>query len=66
MPNVESLEQYLRGVEAYKEGREEDALKLIAQSVGADEPTSMMRDSLKELTDLNIAMLALILNRSRQ
>jgi hypothetical protein len=49
--NTEPLANYLKAVEAYRAGKPRDAEKLIAQSIGLTEPTSYMKNSLKQLCD---------------
>lgn len=62
--NTEPLKTYLLGRDAYREGKKEEALKLIAQSMGADQPTPMMKSALGELCDLNDAALTILLHEA--
>ena len=66
MPNTEPLRLYLEGIDAYKAGDKEAALKLIAESVGVAEPTQIMREALPALARPNQAILALILHESEK
>jgi len=63
--DTEPLKQYIEAIEAYKNGKKEEALKLIADSIGADEPTAIMKDSLDSLVNINPVILKLILHRSK-
>ena len=64
--NTAPLEEYIKGVEAFKQGNKEEALALISSSLGADKPTEIMKSSLEELTHVNIAALRIILHRSKE
>ena len=62
--NTVPLATFLEARDAYKAGDKELALKLLAESVGASEPTQIMKDSLGALVDANPAILTLILDQS--
>ena len=64
--NTEPLAQYIKSIEAYKKGNEEEALQLLAESVGADKPTSEMKQALAEMSDLNVAVLTLVIHRTKE
>jgi len=63
--NIEPLRKYLEGVDAYKSGDKDLALQLLASSIGASEPTDIMRDSLDNLISPNDATLTLILHECK-
>lgn len=65
MVNTEPLKSYLEGRDALKSGEKDKALKLIADSVGATEPTPFMKSSLHLLAEPNDAILTLIIHRSK-
>ncbi len=65
MVDVKPLKQYLEGREALKAGDEKAALKLLANSVGAEEPTPYMKDNLAQLIEPNVPVLTLILEESK-
>ena len=62
--NTESLKQYLQARDALKEGKEAEALNLLAASLGTDKPTEMMKSSYGKLLELNDAALQIIIDRS--
>lgn len=64
--NTEPLRNYIKGVEAYKAGNKEGALKLIASSMGTDKPTGIMEDALDSLVDAHDVALTLILHESQK
>lgn len=64
--NTEPLRNYIKGIEAYKAGNKENALNLIASSVGTDKPTGIMKASLDKLIDSNDAILTLILHEIKK
>ena len=64
--NTEPLKQYLKGREALKEGNKEEALNLLASSLGFEKPTNIMQDSYTKLFDLDDVALAVILARSKE
>jgi hypothetical protein len=63
--NPEHLKTYLQGRDAFRAGDTDEALKLIANSLGTDQPTDIMRDALPELANLNDAALVILLHRSK-
>ncbi len=65
MVNTGPLKQYLEAVDAYKAGDKEKSLVLLAESLGTDSPTAIMKDALAELTQANQAVLTIILQRSK-
>ena len=64
--DTKPLRDYLEGVEAYKAGNKDEALNLIAHSVGAEKPTGIMEASLDKLVKPNEAVLGLILHESKK
>lgn len=60
-----ALEQYLRARDALRSGDKAEALRLMSQSIGVAKPTPLMEQNVAALTDLNTAMLTLILHRSK-
>ena len=63
--NTEPLAQYIKSIEAYKNGNDEEALQLLAKSIGADTHTPMMKQALGEMSNLNVAILALVISRTK-
>lgn len=49
MPSAEPIRLYLDAVEAYERGNKEEAAQKLAQSLGADEPSALMRSSIDKL-----------------
>ena len=65
MVSTEPLRNYLGSIEAAKAGEKEKALKLLASSIGATEPTPYMKSNLDKLTKPHEAILTLILHNSK-
>jgi hypothetical protein len=66
MVNTEPLKKYIKSRDALKEGDPERAAQLLAESVGAKEPTPYMKEAIEELTEPNQPVLTLILNESKE
>ena len=66
MVNTQPLEDYLKAIDLYNNGKKEEAMQCIANSVGVEEPTQYMRGAIDKLTKPNQAILALIINESRK
>ena len=49
MRQTNPLSDFVASQEAYKKGNKDEALSLLAKSVGAQAPTPMMRDNLSKL-----------------
>ncbi len=64
--NTEPLKEYLKARDALKEGNKEEALNMLAASLGTDKPTDIMVSSCNLLLDLNDAALTIILDRSKE
>lgn len=65
MVNTEPLRNYLESIEAAKAGEKEKALKLLASSIGAAEPSPYIKSNLDKLTKPHDAILTLILHESK-
>lgn len=63
--NTEPLRKYIESRDAMLAGNPEAAVKLLAESLGA-EPTPYMADAIKDLADPNEAVLTLILHESKE
>lgn len=62
--NTEPVKKYIKALEAYENGKDEEAGQLLAEAVGLEEPTPIMKDSLKSLAnkdDPNIAIVKLMM-----
>jgi len=64
--NTEPLKKYILARDEFRNGNKDTALKLLADSIGAEKPTPIMTDSLGKLVDLNDAALTLILHRMKE
>lgn len=64
--NTQPISEYLQAAIAYKEGNKEEALELLASSLGVEEPTQIMRENLDKFIDMNQAALVIILHRSQE
>ena len=62
--NTEPLKKYIKAIKAQESGNSEEAAQLLAESVGADRPTLIMKNSLGNMLDANDAVLTLILHES--
>jgi hypothetical protein len=60
---MEPLKDYIKARDLHKEGKRDEALRLMASSMGVDQPTPIMEASLDSLLDCNDAVLTIILNR---
>lgn len=49
MPSSEPIKLYLESVEAYRRGDRETAARKLAQSLGASEPSDVIRNSIDKL-----------------
>lgn len=49
MPSARPIKLYLEAVEAYKSGDKEEAAQKLAQSLGASEPSNIIRGSIDKL-----------------
>lgn len=49
MPSASPIKLYLEALEAYNRGEEEGAAQKLAQSLGADEPSDVIRSSIGKL-----------------
>lgn len=58
---MKPLKDYIRAIDEHRQGNDEEALKLLAQSVGLEEPTQIMKQNLSRMLDSNDAVLTLIL-----
>ena len=58
---MKPLKDYIKAIEANKQGHPEEALKLLTDSIGLKEPTKIMKDNLSQMLDSNDAILTLIL-----
>jgi len=65
MVNTLPLKKYIESRDALTAGDEERALSLLAESLGAKEPTDYMRAAIKTITEPNMAILAIILHESK-
>ena len=58
---MKPLKDYIKAIEANKQGNTEEALKLLTGSIGLKEPTKIMKENLAQMLDSNDAILTLIL-----
>ena len=58
---MKPLKDYIKAIEANKQGNREEALKLLTGSIGLKEPTKIMKENLAQMLDSNDAILTLIL-----
>ena len=58
---MKPLKDYIKAIEANKQGNREEALKLLTDSIGLKEPTKIMKENLAQMLDSNDAILTLIL-----
>ena len=58
---LKPLKDYIKAIEANKQGNTEEALKLLTDSIGLKEPTKIMKENLAQMLDSNDAILTLIL-----
>ena len=58
---MKPLKDYIKAIEANKQGNREKALKLLTSSIGLEEPTQVMKDNLDNMLDSNDAILTLIM-----
>ena len=58
---MKPLKDYIKAIEANKAGNREEALKLLASSIGLEKPTTIMKDNLDNMLDSNDAVLTLII-----
>ena len=58
---MKPLKDYIKAIEANKQGNTEEALKLLTDSIGLKEPTKIMKENLAQMLDSNDAILTLIL-----
>ena len=58
---MQPLKDYIKAIEANRNGDKEKALELLAASVGTDKPTEFMKSSLDKILDSNDAVLTEIL-----
>ena len=58
---MKPLKDYIRAIDEHRQGNDEEALHLLAQSVGLEEPTKIMKQNLSRMLDSNDAVLTLIL-----
>ena len=58
--STEPLKKYIKALEAHAKGKDSEASQLLAECVGLDKPTAIMRDSIKSLADKENPNLALI------
>jgi len=58
---MKPLKDYIKAIEASKQGNQEEALKLLTDSIGLKEPTKIMKENLAQMLDSNDAVLTLIL-----
>lgn len=65
MVDTAPLQRYIESRDALKAGDEDAALALLAESLGAEAPTPYMKDTLKELTEPNQAILTILLHESK-
>jgi hypothetical protein len=63
--NTKPLQKYIESRELFKLGDEKQALALLADSLGASNPTPYMKSALKNITEPNIAILTIILHESK-
>jgi hypothetical protein len=62
------LKTYIKAIQASKEGRPDEAEKLLLESLGMEKPTEYMKAAMPELTSYdnpNDAVLALVAFRMR-
>ena len=64
--NTEPLSDYIQGIKELEKGNRDDALRLMAKSIGTKEPSQYMQDNLDKLAESNPAMLRLILNECQK
>lgn len=64
--NTEPISDYIEAALAYKDGDKDEALRLLASSMGVNEPTQIMRENLDKLIDTNMAAMAIILHRTKE
>lgn len=66
MVDTTPLKEYLQARDQYQSGDKKEALKLLANSLGASEPTDIMAEATEELLDGNDAALTLIIHRAKE
>lgn len=49
MPSPQRIKLYLEAVAMHREGKEEQAAQLLAESLGVNEPSSIIKDSIDQL-----------------
>ncbi len=65
MVDTEPLRKYIESRDALAAGDKKKALSLLAESMGAKEPTEYMESELENLVKPNIVTLTLILHESK-
>jgi len=63
--NTKPLRKYIESRDAAKAGDKAKAAALLAESLGATEPTPYMNSALEQLEEPNEAVLTLILHESK-
>lgn len=53
MPSIEPIKLYQEALEKYKQGNKEEAAQKLAQSLGVDEPSDVIRNSIDRLLSAN-------------
>lgn len=53
MPNPLAIKKYLAAKEAYDKGEHDDAAQLLAESLGAEHPSSVIEHSLGRLLEVD-------------
>lgn len=65
MVDTTPLKEYLQARDQYRAGDKKKALKLLANSLGASEPTDIMTDATEELLNGNDAALTIVIHRAK-
>lgn len=58
---MQPLKDYIKAIEANRNGDKARALELLTASVGAEQPTEFMKSTLDKMLDSNDAVLTVIL-----
>ena len=66
MSNTEPLKKYIAARDAMRDGDRDEAVQLLAESVGVEAPTPIMEDSAEALLDSNDAALVLVMAETRK
>lgn len=65
MVDTAPLECYIKARDKLINGEREEALRLLSESIGAEKATEFMEENLKELVEINPAVLTLIIHESK-